>query len=182
MKNKIKIYKRKTKKKTRRKIIDFDERSCTSEIDKTTRHSIGASLRHLTVIVSSLYILTRQRHARGKKRTVPFLNFLDLSSVSTRLLCILFCSCDFFRILRWEQMESKNENSAVSDRPIINQTYYSWAKCLSFSFSTCWFFFISLLNLVLLYISSFLFVFSFFILLLYYCYFNKHLIQIRHLL
>lgn len=49
------------------------------------------------MIVSSLYILTRQNHARGKKRTVPFLNFLYLSSMSTWLLCILFCPCDFFQ-------------------------------------------------------------------------------------
>lgn len=132
----------------------------------------------------SLYISTHQSHARGKKRTVPFLNFLDLSSVSTRLLCISFCPCDFFQ-------DSSTGTGGIQKRELGRERSFRNKSNISFMSRICMLVFF-LLNLLILFFylsikfDSFIYFFfslcffSFFLLLLYYCYFNKRLIQIRH--
>lgn len=141
------------------------------------------------MIVSSLYISTHQSHARGKKRTVPFLNFLDLSSVSTRLLCISFCPCDFFQ-------DSSTGTGGIQKRELGRERSFRNKSNISFMSRICMLVFF-LLNLLILFFylsikfDSFIYFFfslcffpSFFfcciiaisITLLY----QKRLIQIRH--
>lgn len=82
-------------------------------------------------------ILSRESHTRGKKRTAPlihqadcfssFLIFSNLLSAGTRLLYFLL-SDRFSGSLRFFDRGvggNQNENSAVSDRLVINQTSFA---------------------------------------------------------